>query len=91
MPLYEYQCGQCGVRFEIFQAIGEGSSGLTCPKCHAPDPKRLVSSFATPDPAREPPKKNWRRGMSHKEITEENVVMPSGRTAEEEKEIVKRW
>ena len=45
MPIYEYQCNQCGQRFEVRQGIGEGSSGLNCPKCNAPNPKRLISSF----------------------------------------------
>lgn len=48
MPIYEYQCTQCGGRFEVRQAIGEGGSGLNCPKCHAGEPKRLFSSFFSP-------------------------------------------
>jgi putative FmdB family regulatory protein len=48
MPLYEYQCTQCGQKFEVRQAIGEGGSDLSCPKCHAPGPKRLFSSFFSP-------------------------------------------
>jgi putative FmdB family regulatory protein len=48
MPIYEYQCTQCGEKFEVRQAIGEGGSGLTCPKCHAPSPERLFSSFFSP-------------------------------------------
>jgi putative FmdB family regulatory protein len=45
MPIYEYQCTHCGERFEVRQAIGEDGSGLSCPKCHAGEPKRLLSSF----------------------------------------------
>ena len=45
MPIYEYQCAHCGQRFEVRQAIGEGSSSLHCPKCHASEPKRIFSSF----------------------------------------------
>ena len=45
MPIYEYQCAQCGEKFEVRQAIGEGGSGLSCPKCHAPKPTKLFSSF----------------------------------------------
>ena len=48
MPIYEYQCAQCGERFEIRQAIGEDGSNLDCPKCHALKPKRLFSSFFSP-------------------------------------------
>jgi len=35
MPIYEYQCAQCGEKFEVRQAIGADSSGLSCPKCGA--------------------------------------------------------
>ncbi|PIP05752.1 MAG: zinc ribbon domain-containing protein [Chloroflexi bacterium CG08_land_8_20_14_0_20_45_12] len=48
MPIYEYQCAQCGERFEVRQSLGEGGSGLNCPKCHAQNPKRLFSSFFSP-------------------------------------------
>ena len=45
MPIYEYQCTECGERFEVRQAIGEDGSNLSCPKCHAQNLKRLFSSF----------------------------------------------
>jgi putative FmdB family regulatory protein len=45
MPIYEYECVHCGQKFEVRQAIGEDGSGLNCPKCHAGEPKRLLSSF----------------------------------------------
>lgn len=48
MPIYEYQCTQCGEKFEIRQSIGEDGSKLTCPKCEARNPKRLLSSFFSP-------------------------------------------
>jgi putative FmdB family regulatory protein len=48
MPIYEYQCTQCGEKFEVRQAIGEDSSAVSCPKCHTENPKRLFSSFFSP-------------------------------------------
>ena len=45
MPIYEYQCRQCGERFEVRQGIGEDGSSLNCPKCHASEPKRLLFQF----------------------------------------------
>ena len=48
MPIYEYQCPRCGEKFEVRQAMGEGGSDLSCPKCHAPNPKRVFSSFFSP-------------------------------------------
>jgi len=48
MPIYEYQCTQCGERFEIRQSIGEDGSKLNCPGCNTQNPKRLFSSFFSP-------------------------------------------
>ena len=48
MPIYEYQCTQCGEGFEVRQPIGEDSSKLNCPKCNAQNAKRLFSSFFSP-------------------------------------------
>ena len=31
MPIYEYQCTQCGEKFEVRQSIGEDGSKLNCP------------------------------------------------------------
>jgi putative FmdB family regulatory protein len=45
MPIYEYQCTQCGKSFEVRQSIGEDSSRLKCPECKAENPRRLFSSF----------------------------------------------
>jgi len=47
MPIYEYQCTQCGESFEVRQSMGADSSGLNCPKCKAENPKRLISSFCS--------------------------------------------
>jgi len=48
MPIYEYQCTQCEKKFEVRQSFGEDGTKLNCPKCHAPNPKRLFSSFFSP-------------------------------------------
>jgi putative FmdB family regulatory protein len=50
MPLYDFQCRACGLRFE---ALVRGSIPVTCPSCAAVDPERQpvaaigVSSEAT--------------------------------------------
>lgn len=49
MPIYEYQCAECGEKFEVRRSIGEGRSEVTCPKCNAPNAKRLISSFFSPN------------------------------------------
>lgn len=46
MPLYEYCCETCGDRFEVLQRLGEGSAGVTCPKCGGDDVARQLSTFA---------------------------------------------
>jgi len=43
MPIYEYECVQCGERFEIRQSFNEDRAKVTCPKCGAPNPKRRFS------------------------------------------------
>jgi len=48
MPIYEYQCSQCGQKFEVRQSMGEDGSKLSCPKCSAQNPRRLLSSFFSP-------------------------------------------
>jgi putative FmdB family regulatory protein len=43
MPLYEYDCRQCGRRSELL--IRQGAIP-ECPECHGLDLERLVSAFA---------------------------------------------
>lgn len=44
MPLYEYQCSQCGERLEILQRVSDPPHAH-CPKCGA-DMKKLLSAPA---------------------------------------------
>ena len=44
MPLYEYQCEECGHRFELIQKYSDAPVA-TCPKCGGPV-KKLFSSPA---------------------------------------------
>lgn len=43
MPLYEFECRQCGRRFEALVRV---SSTPSCPACEGHDLKRLLSMFA---------------------------------------------
>ena len=44
MPTYEYECQQCGHRFEEFQSI-TAEPRQTCPEANCPGPvKRLIST-----------------------------------------------
>ena len=47
MPIKEYQCSECGHRFDVLQRLGEDGSGVTCPKCGASKPEKMLSAFAS--------------------------------------------
>lgn len=47
MPIYEYQCLDCGERFEVLQRMGEGAEGLTCPECETDRVTKQFSTFAS--------------------------------------------
>ena len=47
MPIYEYQCLDCGHRFEVLQRLGEGAEGLTCPDCGNDRVTKQFSTFAS--------------------------------------------
>ncbi|MBL7081151.1 MAG: zinc ribbon domain-containing protein [Candidatus Omnitrophica bacterium] len=44
MPIYEYQCSQCKVKFELL--IRTNQERVICPHCHSPKITRLFSVFA---------------------------------------------
>ncbi|WP_084170881.1 FmdB family zinc ribbon protein [Desulfofalx alkaliphila] len=45
MPIYEFRCQSCQHKFERLCQLGETGENLTCPKCQANKPKRVMSSF----------------------------------------------
>jgi putative FmdB family regulatory protein len=47
MPLYEYFCDSCQVRFEEITSLSNGEKGICpqCPKCEK-NTRRLISRFA---------------------------------------------
>ncbi|MFN3413550.1 MAG: FmdB family zinc ribbon protein [Thermoanaerobaculum sp.] len=47
MPLYEYQCEACGHRFEVWQRMGAGSQGVSCPQCGSQEVKKVLSTFVS--------------------------------------------
>lgn len=46
MPLYDYQCKDCGEHFEMRATIKEKVAGLNlaCPKCGSADARQLLTS-----------------------------------------------
>ncbi len=45
MPVYEFRCRSCNTRFEKICRLGEKNEGISCPKCGASSPVRVMSSF----------------------------------------------
>jgi len=48
MPIYEYQCPECGERFSRLRPMRESDQPSRCPKCGAPEARRVVSVPAPP-------------------------------------------
>jgi len=46
MPIYEYECRDCGEKFEMFRSINSSDSEIKCPKCGVENAQRVFSLFA---------------------------------------------
>jgi putative FmdB family regulatory protein len=46
MPIYEFECGQCGSRFE--ELVKSGSSTPACPSCKSSRTRRRLSPVSPP-------------------------------------------
>ena len=47
MPLYDYQCRQCGAEFEALRSVHDHDSEVECPVCQEKDAERQVSLTAS--------------------------------------------
>ena len=45
MPIYEYVCPACDVKFELMRPMSEYTEAAACPGCHQ-DAERVLSTFA---------------------------------------------
>jgi putative FmdB family regulatory protein len=45
VPIYEFECGRCGERFE--ELVPAGTSSRACPACGAPGAEHRLSGFGT--------------------------------------------
>lgn len=43
MPIYAYECGTCGSRFDRMLRLAERDAPQTCPKCEATPATRRVA------------------------------------------------
>ncbi|PIP20008.1 MAG: FmdB family transcriptional regulator [Candidatus Omnitrophica bacterium CG23_combo_of_CG06-09_8_20_14_all_40_11] len=44
MPIYEYACLNCNLKFDYL--VRSSSDSIVCPRCNSKDLRRLVSNFA---------------------------------------------
>ena len=46
MPVYEYVCSDCGLKFELLRPLSQADQGASCPRCHN-SAERIFSTFAS--------------------------------------------
>lgn len=47
MPLYEYQCNECGVEFDKIMRFSEANLSPSCPSCQSQDTRKKISTIAS--------------------------------------------
>ena len=45
MPIYEYVCADCDVKFELLRRLSQSTEGASCPQCQS-SAERVLSTFA---------------------------------------------
>ena len=45
MPIYEYICSDCELKFELLRPLSQASEEASCPRCHK-TAERKLSKFA---------------------------------------------
>jgi putative FmdB family regulatory protein len=45
MPIYEYSCSNCNLKFELLRPLAQASEKASCPRCHN-NAERIFSTFA---------------------------------------------
>ncbi len=46
MPIYEFECEECGARFE--ELVAAGAAPVPCPECGSERTRRLISAVSPP-------------------------------------------
>jgi putative FmdB family regulatory protein len=46
MPLYEYVCQDCDVKFDALRRMSAADSPIACPQCGVANAKRAISLFS---------------------------------------------
>jgi putative FmdB family regulatory protein len=47
MPLYAYECQECGEKFELLVRSTSRQKAVTCPKCGTNKVRKAISLFGT--------------------------------------------
>lgn len=47
MPLYEYSCPHCEIKFDKLRPFSQADAPIRCPECRGQDTRRLISNFAS--------------------------------------------
>lgn len=47
MPIYEFQCNDCGQPFEELVFSASAVEGVACPSCESTQVEKMISTFAT--------------------------------------------
>jgi putative FmdB family regulatory protein len=47
VPIYEYQCDQCGEHFELLVPMSAMNDPAPCPACGSEETRKQLSTFAT--------------------------------------------
>ena len=45
MPIYEYVCPDCDLKFEELRPLSRADEAVSCPRCHK-EARRVMSAFA---------------------------------------------
>ena len=46
MPIYEYVCADCGLKFELLRSLSQANEGASCPHCQN-TAERILSTFCS--------------------------------------------
>ena len=46
MPLYEYCCADCEIKFSKLRSFSQADQPITCPECEGLNTRRAISVFA---------------------------------------------
>jgi putative FmdB family regulatory protein len=45
MPLYEYVCKECGLRFDVLRSMSQADAPIACQGCRSKETERALSVF----------------------------------------------